>query len=388
MKKVENVLKSNTRSWLEIDLTRISHNIKEVQKLIPSTSKIMAIVKANGYGHGDVECSRMMEQQGIDFFGVSSVDEGVRLRENGIQSPILVLGYTPPVHFHYLNEASLIQTLVSKEYAEKLNAYAKEQNVVVKAHAKVDTGMSRIGIIAQDHAYHIEDIKALYRLEHLDVCGIFSHFSVSDCLDEENCAFTNHQIALFERVLADLRAEGIDPGTTHLQNSYGILNYPNLHYDYVRPGLLWMGVTSDDALAIRTAPQFQPIMEWKANVSLVKDIQPSVTVSYGRHFKAEVCTRVATLAVGYADGFPRSVSNQGACVLLHGRRVPIIGNICMDQMMVDITGLDGVSEGDVATLIGCDGDEVLSVDELSRLAHTINNETLCWISQRVPRIYK
>ena len=158
MKKVENVLKSNTRSWLEIDLTRISHNIKEVQKLIPSTSKIMAIVKANGYGHGDVECSRMMEQQGIDFFGVSSVDEGVRLRENGIQSPILVLGYTPPVHFHYLNEASLIQTLVSKEYAEKLNAYAKEQNVVVKAHAKVDTGMSRIGIIAQDHAYHIEDM--------------------------------------------------------------------------------------------------------------------------------------------------------------------------------------------------------------------------------------
>ena len=128
------------------------------------------------------------------------------------------------------------------------------------------------------------------------------------------------------------------------------------------------GVTSDDALAIRTAPQFQPIMEWKANVSLVKDIQPGVTVSYGRHFKAEVCTRVATLAVGYADGFPRSVSNQGACVLLHGRRVPIIGNICMDQMMVDITGLDGVSEGDVATLIGCDGDEVLSVDELSRLA--------------------
>ena len=240
MKKVENVLKSNTRSWLEIDLNRISHNIKEVQKLIPSTSKIMAIVKANGYGHGDVECSRMMEQQGIDFFGVSSVDEGVRLRENGIQSPILVLGYTPPVHFHYLNEASLIQTLVSKEYAEKLNAYAKEQNVVVKAHAKVDTGMSRIGIIAQDHAYHIEDIKALYRLEYLDVCGIFSHFSVSDCLDEENCAFTNHQIALFERVLADLRAEGIDPGTTHLQNSYGILNYPNLHYDYVRPVLLWM----------------------------------------------------------------------------------------------------------------------------------------------------
>lgn len=382
------MLMSNTRSWLEIDLSRISHNIKEVQKLLPSTSKIMAIVKANGYGHGDVECSRVMEQQGIDFFGVSSVDEGVRLREHGIQSPILVLGYTPPVHFHYLHEASLIQTLVSLEYAQKLNAYGRKHDIVIKAHAKVDTGMSRIGIVAQEHAYHIEDIKALYHMEHIAVCGIFSHFSVSDCLDEENCRFTDHQIALFDRVLADLRAAGIDPGTTHLQNSYGILNYPNLKYDYVRPGLLWMGVTSDDAVEIRTAPQFQPIMEWKANVSLVKEIQPGVTVSYGRHFKAKECTRVATLAVGYADGFPRSVSNKGACVLLHGKRVPIIGNICMDQMMVDITGLDAVQEGDVATLIGSDGEETLPVDELSRLAKTINNETLCWISQRVPRIYK
>nr|AAS47779.1 racemase [[Clostridium] innocuum] len=383
---MENVLKSNTPSWLEIDLTRISHNIKEVQKLIPSTSKIMAIVKANGYGHGDVECSRMMEQQGIDFFGVSSVDEGVRLRENGIQSPILVLGYTPPVHFHYLNEASLIQTLVSKEYAEKLNAYAKEQNVVVKAHAKVNTGMSRIGISHRIMHIISRISKALVRLKHLNVSGIFSHFSVSDCLDEENCAFTNHQIALFERVLADLRPEGLTPVQRICRQLWNFkLSEPAL--DYVRPGLLWMGVPAMMHWQFARHRSFSPHgMEGKCfpgkgySARCYGQLRPS--------FQAEVCTRVATLAVGYADGFPRSVSNQGACVLLHGRRVPIIGNICMDQMMVDITGLDGVSEGDVATLIGCDGDEVLSVDELSRLAHTINNETLCWISQRVPRIYK
>ena len=178
MKKVENVLKSNTRSWLEIDLNRISHNIKEVQKLIPSTSKIMAIVKANGYGHGDVECSRMMEQQGIDFFGVSSVDEGVRLRENGIQSPILVLGYTPPVHFHYLNEASLIQTLVSKEYAEKLNAYAKEQNVVVKAHAKVDTGMSE-SVLLHRIMHIISRISKRCTVWSIWMSAVFSPTSVS-----------------------------------------------------------------------------------------------------------------------------------------------------------------------------------------------------------------
>lgn len=383
------MLKSNTRSWMEIDLSRISHNVKEIEKLIPSTSKIMAIVKANGYGHGDVECSRELERIGIDFFGVSCVEEGVRLREGGIQSPILILGYTPPIQFSYLQKYDLIQTLVSLEYAQKLDAYAREHDVVIQAHAKVDTGMSRIGICAQQHVYQIEDIKALYRMTHVKVCGIFSHFSVSDCLDEENCNFTKQQIVLFDRVLQDLKKDGIDPGTTHLQNSYGILNYPDLQYDYVRPGLLWMGVTSDDAIPIRTNPQFLPIMQWKANVSLVKEIQEGVTVSYGRHFTAHGTTKVATLSVGYADGFPRIVSNKGACVLLHGKRVPIIGNICMDQMMVDISSLtEEVHEGDVATLIGSDGNAFLPVDELSRLAKTINNETLCWMSERVTRIYK
>ena len=382
------MLTSNTRSWVEIDLSKISHNVKEVQKLIPSTSKIMAIVKANGYGHGDVECSKELERLGIDFFGVSSVDEGIRLRDHGITSPILILGYTPPVHFHYLHEKNLIQTLVSLDYAKKLDFYCKENNVIVKAHVKIDTGMSRIGIQCQDHIYRIEDVKEVYRLQAIDVCGIFSHFSVSDVLDEENISFTQHQKELFDRVHSDLKECGINPGTTHLQNSYGILNYPDLAYDYVRPGLLWMGVTSDDQIGIRTNPDFKPIMEWKANVSLVKEIEAGVTVSYGRHYKAKEKRKVATLSVGYADGYPRIVSNKGAYVLLHGKKAPIIGNICMDQMMIDVSEIDHVCEGDVATLIGRDQDQVITVDEISRLAHTINNETLCWISARVPRIYK
>lgn len=382
------MLNSNKRSWVEIDLSRIAHNVAEVRKLLPATNHIMAIVKANGYGHGDVECSRELEKAGIDFFGVSSVDEGVRLREHGITGKILILGYTPPVHFHYLQEMDLIQTLVSLDYAKKLDTWCEEQQTKVKAHVKIDTGMSRIGIICQDHEYRIDEVLETYRLKHLDVCGIFSHFSVSDCLDEDNIAFTTHQKELFDRVLADVEAAGIVAGTRHLQNSYGILNYPDLDYDYARPGLLWMGVTSDDTLAIRTQPNFLPVMQWKANVSLVKTIAPGVSVSYGRHYKATCPRKIATLSVGYADGYPRCVSNQGACVLLHGKRVPIIGNICMDQMMVDVTEIEDVKEGDVATLFGEDGDEVLKVDELSRLAHTINNETLCWISARVPRIYK
>ena len=216
----------------------------------------MGIVKADAYGHGDVECTRELERCGVDFFAVSSVDEGVHLREHGIRSAILILGYTPPEHFHYLHELRLTQTLVDLPFARKLDAYAHAHDCVIEAHVKADTGMSRIGVIVQDHAYHIEEILEMYAMKHVRVTGIFSHFSVSDSHTAEDLAFTKHQIELFERVLADIRAAGFDCGVRHLQNSYGILNYPDLQYDYVRPGLLYMGVTSDDEIPINTAPGF------------------------------------------------------------------------------------------------------------------------------------
>ena len=382
------MLMSDTRAWLEIDLSKISHNVKEIQKLLPSTRKIMAIVKANAYGHGDVACAKELSRCGIDFFGVSSVDEGISLREGGIREPILILGYTPPVHFHQVIQHDLIQTFLSLDYAKKANAWCKEHGVIMHGHVKVDTGMSRLGIITQQQDYRIEEVKEVYHLPHIAVDGIFSHFSVSDGLDEDNKAYTRKQIMLFDQVLKDLEDAGIDVGIRHLQNSYGILNYPDLKYDYVRPGLLFLGATSDDAIDTITHPDFQPIMQLKANISMVKTIQPGVCVSYGRHFTSERISRIATVSIGYADGYPRSVSNKGACALLHGKRVPIIGNICMDQMMLDVTDIEHVKEGDVVTLFGCDGDEKLPIDELTRLAQTINNETFCWMSARLPRIYK
>lgn len=382
------MLMSDTRAWLEIDLSKISHNVKEIQKILPATSKIMAIVKANAYGHGDVACAKELSRCGIDFFGVSSVDEGIALREGGIQEPILILGYTPPVHFHHVIEKQLIQTFLSLDYAKKADAWCEENKVIMHGHVKVDTGMSRLGIITQAHEYRIDEVKKVYQLPHLSVDGIFSHFSVSDGLDVDNKAYTTQQIKLFDRVLEDLQQAGIDAGVRHLQNSYGILNYPHLQYDYVRPGLLFLGATSDDAIDTLTHPDFQPIMQLKANVSMVKTIQPGVCVSYGRHFTSKQVSRIATVSIGYADGYPRSVSNKGACVLLHEKRVPIIGNICMDQMMLDVTDIENVKEGDIVTLFGCDGDEVLPIDELTRLAGTINNETFCWMSARLPRIYK
>lgn len=382
------MLMSQSRAWLEIDLTKVKHNVEEIRKLIPVSSKIMAIVKANAYGHGDVECAKELCKCGVDFFGVSSVDEALNLRNAGIIEPILILGYTPPMHFHYIVEQNLTQAFISYEYAKKANEWCKANDVYMHGHVKVDTGMSRIGIIAQENEYHIDEVKSIYKMSNLKVDGIFSHFSVSDELDEDNKAYTQKQIGMFNRVLNDLKKAEINPGIKHLQNSYGILNYPKLEYDYVRPGLLFMGATSDDQIETITHPNFIPIMQLKANVSMVKTIQPNVCVSYGRHFTSKKTMKVATVSIGYADGYPRNVSNKGAQVLIHGKRATIIGNICMDQLMIDVTDIENVQEGDIVTLFGKDGNEILPIDEVSRLAGTINNETFCFISSRVPRIYK
>lgn len=383
------MLETNSRCWAEIDTSKISHNVEEIRNMIPKTTKIMAIVKANAYGHGDGRIAQELVKCGIDFFGVSSVDEALNLRQAGITEQILILGYTPREHFHYLHEEHIVQTIISKAYGETLSAYAASQNVVLHAHVKIDTGMSRLGMQCKEECWEIDDVKAMYQLEHIQIDGIYSHFSVSDVLDREaDAAYTKKQIVLFDRVLEELKLAGIKPGLTHLQNSYGIMNYPDLNYDYVRPGLLHLGVTSDDTIKTILHPDFQPVMTWKANVSYVKWIEKGCCVSYGRHFTAKQRMKIATISCGYADGYPRSVSNTGKEVMLHGQRAEIIGNICMDQMMIDVTHIDEVQEGDEVVLFGYDHDKLLSVDDLSRHAHTINNETLCWLTGRVPRIYR
>lgn len=383
------MLEDKSRCWAEVDLSYVKHNVAEIRKMIPPTTKIMGVVKANAYGHGDIAVSKALRACGIDFFAVSSVDEALNLRNAGIEEPILILGYTPKQHFHYLHEYNVIQTLISDEYAHALSAYAANHEVWIHAHVKVDTGMTRLGIPCKKECWDIETVKELYRLPHIYTDGIFSHFSVSDSLiDEDDLAFTNQQIKYFDQVLAELKADDIEPGITHLQNSYGIMNYPQLKYDYVRPGLLHLGVTSDDAIVTNQKPHFHPIMTWKANISYVREVESGCSISYGRNYTASQKMRVATVSCGYADGYPRIVSNQGKHVLVHGKRCEIIGNICMDQMMLDVSGVDDVSAGDEVILFGYDHGVLLSVDELSRCAHTINNETLCWLSARVPRIYK
>lgn len=383
------MLQSKSRTWIEIDLSKVVHNTQVVDKLIGKT-KIMAVVKANAYGHGDVQIARLLQDElGIDFFAVSSIDEAIVLREAGITQQILILGYTPMEHFHYLHELNITQCLLSLDYAKKLDVYAKAHDLKISGHIKVDTGMSRLGIPCLDNHYLIEDVLAIYKLKNILATGIFSHFSVSDSLDkEDDIVYTRHQIELFERVLKDIKSAGFDYGVRHIHNSYGCINYFDLQYEYARPGIILLGNTSNDQDRLRQPIDLQPALEWKANVTLVKTLKKGSYLSYGRNYQAKQDMKVASLSVGYADGINRNASHHHAHVLIDGKRCEIIGNICMDQCIVDVSKVENVKEGDIATIVGKDKDEVIRIDELSRAANTINNESFTLISKRVPRFYK
>lgn len=374
------------RTWAEIDTGAIEHNVREIQKLIGRT-KIMGVVKANAYGHGAVQCAKALEKAGIDFFAVACLEEGEQLRQAGIEEPILILGYTAPALFDRLLAGRFTQSLVSLEYARKLSDCAIAHGTKASAHLKIDTGMNRTGILYQDGARQFGKIREAYSLPGLDVSGVFSHFPVSDDLGFDSREFTRHQMDLFNEAIDRLKDEGIDPGVRHIQNSYGILNYRDAGYDYCRPGLLHLGVTSDDSIPIASSPDFIPILTLKTKVSLVKDIPNGATVSYGRHYTAHGTRRIASLAIGYADGLPRAASNKNLMISIRGHLVPIVGNICMDQCMADVTGYPDVAEGDEAVIVGTDGENRCTIDAISRLADTINNESLTRLTSRVHRVY-
>lgn len=372
------------RCWAQIDTDAIAHNVKEIQKLVGDT-KVMGIVKANAYGHGALACTKALQKAGVDYFGVACLQEAIELREGNIKDPILILGYTPPTCFEILDQLNLHQSILSYDYAKKMNEWALENHTKLKGHVKLDTGMNRTGFLYQDGAKEKEELLDTWNMPGLQIDGIFSHFPVSDDLEKDSADFTRHQMDLFDEAIEEIKKAGYHPGLRHIQNSYGILNYQDRGYDYCRPGLLYMGVTSDDSVPVLSNPDFIPILSLKAKVSMVKTIPQGATVSYGRHFKAKKPTKIASLTIGYADGLPRICSNQDLKVLIRGHLVPIVGNICMDQCMADISGFDDIKEGDIVTLIGEDQGTTVTLDTITRLAHTINNETLTSITSRVER---
>ncbi len=368
------------RTWAEVHLDRLASNIEQISTICNGSDKIMAIVKANAYGHNDIAIAKHCESLGIKHFGVSNIKEAEKLRHNGINGEILILGYTPCDLANELIENNLIQTVFSSEYARDLSKFAGDRKV--RTQIKIDTGMSRIGLDASNTDTCVAEIGELVKLSGISVEGIFTHLSVADSVDEEDRLFTALQKEKLMSIYTDLKGLGIKIDFLHSCNSAGASYTDNSTDSICRVGIVMYGLypNSDLELPIKV----QPVMEIKTVVSMVKTIPEGRSISYGRTKVTDRETKVVTLPIGYADGYPRLLSNKGY-VLISGEKAPILGRVCMDQMMVDATGID-VKTGDIVTVIGTDGDKKITADDLAKQIGTIGYEIVCNVSKRVPRV--
>ena len=368
------------RTWAEIDISALTHNFKTIKTI--ASCPLMAVVKANAYGHSVSDIAPVLEKEGADFFAVSNIDEAVQLRENGISKPILILGYTPIEYAKVLSDNNISQCVYSFEYACALSKKAVNLNVNIKVHIKLDTGMSRLGYNCRtDDLIGIEDAIKSANLNNFFLEGIFTHFSVSDRSSINEDGFTDAQYRRFVNSVKIFNSNGLYPKYSHCSNSAALIRDKDKHLDLCRPGIILYGLSPSDAPELKC--DIIPVMTLKSVVSMVKEINVGDTVSYGRSFKASKKMKIATVAAGYADGYPRLLSNK-AYVLIGGKKAPILGRVCMDQMSVDVTDIPDVKMGDEVILFG----KELSVDILAELAQTINYEIVCGISPRVPRIIK
>ncbi|MCE5198265.1 MAG: alanine racemase [Armatimonadota bacterium] len=364
-------------TYAEVDLSAVRYNIKGVRERVGPHVRIMPAVKANGYGHGAVQVSQACINAGADTLCVSCVEEAIELREASIDVPILILGCSVPSAIDDIVRYDIISTVCDTQYAQLLSAAAVKQSKSARIHIKVDTGMGRIGL---QPCNVLDTARALSILPNVVIEGAFTHFP---CSDESDKLFTLSQIDKFSRLVAELRKSGIDISIAHSSNSGGILAFPEADFNAVRPGIMTYGYYPSDEVA-RTIP-IHEVLTLKTHVVFLKDMDSGATVSYGRTHHVKRHSRVATLPVGYADGYSRLLSNRGEAAI-RGIRVPIIGRICMDQCLVDVTDVPGVSVGDEVVLYG-GGYDYLSVAKIAETIGTISYEVLCNIGMRVPRVY-
>ncbi len=363
------------RAWIELDLQALKQNVRVLRSCLPAGCKLMPAIKANAYGHGAVLIARKLAQLGVDAFCVACIEEAIELRKNGIHGEILILGYTHPKQFSLLQHYRLTQTVVDYPYAKELNQYGKKIHV----HIAIDTGMHRLG----ERCEHIDEICAMYAMDHLIVDGIFSHLAAADGSTKREQQFTQSQIEAWNHVLAALEERGCS-SRKHLLGSYGMFNYPALAGDYVRVGIALYGVLStkyDNAIE----RALQPVLSLKARVAIVKQIHQHESVGYGMDFTADRDMKIATIAIGYADGLPRSLSNGAGEVLIGGCKAPIIGRICMDQTIVDVSGIPDVNAGDTAILLGGTGAHAIHVTDWAEKTCSISNEILSRLGSRLDR---
>ena len=363
-------------NYVTIDMDAILQNYRNVCK--KTGVPVMAIIKADAYGHGAVQVAHLLETE-CPFFGVSSVSEALELRQSGIRQPILILGHTTAAAFPYLVGTGIRPAIFSLEDARELNRVAAEKGVTAPCHIAVDTGMSRIGFQVTDEDADI--CAQIGKLPNLEIEGVFSHFATADCADLSR---SHKQSALFDWFCQMLRERGVTPKMYHLNNSAGIMNF-DTHYDIVRSGIVTYGLYPSDEVSPELL-DLKPAMNWYSRVSHVKILPAGREISYGGTYVTQEPTRVATIPVGYADGYRRSLSSK-FYVLIHGKKAPILGRVCMDQMMVDVSRIPETAVGDTVTLIGTDGDETITVEQIAEAAGSFNYEFVCGISRRVCRHY-
>lgn len=373
-------MKLYKRTWAEIELSKLENNYRIYRSLLPEKIDVMCVVKAFCYGHGDGVCMGFLQDRlGVKWYAVSNLDEALRLRRLGIKGEILILGYSDPDDAPELMRGDIIQTVVSEQHAQQLSERAVRKKI--RCHIAVDTGMTRIGIRG-DAETIAQTICRISELPGLDVCGAFTHYAAADTLTDDGRAYTKAQADLLYDAAELAKQKGVSLKTVHSLNSAGGLFHCDERSALARLGIILYGLTPNAPLKLPEG--ISPVMSLRSVVSRVEKIPEGVSISYGRTYTSDRPMKIATISCGYADGYPRALSNCGE-VLLGGKRCPIVGRVCMDQFMADATDTD-VSPGDVATLIGSDGNEVITADDIAALTGTIGYEIVCGISERVPRV--
>lgn len=374
-------------TWAEIDLNAIAHNVQELRRITNPKASLMVAVKANAYGHGIIEIARQALQCGADALGVARISEGIQLRKTGINAPVLIFGYTPPSEAARLHEFDLLQTVHSYETARALSDTASSLDIKINIHLKIDTGMGRLGLLPDsrraapaDRA--VEEVKSIAGLSGLKLEGIFTHFATADWSDK---LYAEKQFEIFSNFLDQLHKAGLEFSVKHAANSGAIIDMPKTHLDMVRAGISVYGLYPSDEID-KSCIKLWPAMSLKAKIIHLKKVPAGFMVSYGITHKTKKPTTIATIPVGYGDGFSRLMSSNGH-MLVHGQKAPIIGRVCMDLTMIDVGHIPQVEIEDEVVVFGHQGNASITADEIAKSTNTINYEVVTRISHRVPRMY-
>lgn len=370
------------RVYAEIDLDVIEENLEQMKKNLHPETKIMAVIKMDGYGHGSIPIAHMMEKKDfLSGYATATIEEAVALREQEIKKPILVLGYTFEDSYETMIQQDISATVFRYDMIEQMSQAAQKEKRNMKVHIKVDTGMNRIGISPDDRG--MEFVRKVFSAPGIEVEGILTHFA---CADEKDLTYANLQLKRFNDFVSRVERElNVKIPLKHCSNSAAIIQMPDANLDIVRAGIILFGLWPSDSIE-KNRVLLKPALSWKSHIVYLKELKAGERISYGGTYTTNGNEKIATIPVGYGDGYPRSLSNKGE-VLIRGQRAPIVGRVCMDQMMVNVSHIPDVAEGDLVTLIGKQDDEKITAEELGELSGRFNYELVCDINKRVPRVY-